>query len=129
MHLAIRMFYIYVVISGTAKRYKTDSNLIELVNYERINIVVYENTSNITAFSKLISIWSKSGLQESDLEFASAVSSLKLLPVVFFCVEKSYFIHNCHPILFMIDSISSTNHIFHYFVSDHPLAVSYSFQI
>lgn len=62
-NFAVSILDIYVIISGTAQSNKTDHHLIELIYDESIDLIIYENTDNITALCKLICIRCKANTQ------------------------------------------------------------------
>lgn len=91
MNLAVSILNINVVISGTAQSNKTDPHLIEFIYDKSIDLIIYENTYNVTALCKLISIRCKPCLQEPDLKLPITVGSFKRLAVVFLGIEKAIF--------------------------------------
>lgn len=115
MNLAVSIMDINVVISDTTQNNKTDLHLIALIYEESIDLIIYENTDNITALCKLIRIRRKPGLQEPDLKLPITVGCFKKLAVVFFCVEKAIFkafIYN----LTYYSNIKLSRIMFHYSV-------------
>ena len=90
MHLAVSIFDIDIVITGTTESNKLNAHCIELVYNKRIDIVIYEHAYNVTAFSKFICVRRKTCLKESDIKLPVFICSLKRLPVVFLRIKESY---------------------------------------